>query len=145
MMRVSVRFPGDIVAHFKKILPSQSDMLLLGGDAMTKIKQHTQRGEDVNGGGFAPYSENYADYREKKGRRRSPVNLTFHGDMLKSMAVRNIANGVQIYFMDAERGAVARYHNEGTPTMPQREFFGLSQSELQQITDQLIQRIRARL
>lgn len=144
MIKVEVRIPQDIRKMGDKLLPTQQDMKEMAGDAMNTIKKRTAEGRDVNGSEFASYSPLYGAYREKKGRTLNPVNLMFHGRMLGSMSVEGITNGARLFFRDRERSAIAYYHQTGQGDNPQREFFGLSDSEMRQLTEKLFTKLRAR-
>lgn len=143
MIKVEVRIPQDIRKMGDKLLPTQQDMKEMAGDAMNTIKKRTAEGQDVNGSAFAPYSPQYGAYRVKKGRSET-VNLMFHGRMLGSLSVEGIPNGARLFFRDKERSAIAYYHQTGQGDNPQREFFGLSASEMRQLTDKLFTKLRAR-
>ena len=125
------------------LIPTRQDMLGLAAEAIHIIKKRTLAGTDIDGGRFAKYSPSYRQHREDKGRTTSVVNLSFHGDMLRSMAYRPISNGAVVFFRDAERSAIARIHNDGLG-VPQRQFFGLSDAELQRLSENLSQRLRER-
>lgn len=125
------------------LIPTRQDMLDLASEAIDIIKKRTLAGTDIDGGRFAKYSPSYKKHREDKGRTTSVVNLAFHGDMLRSMAFRPISNGAVVFFRDAERSAIARKHNDGLG-VPQRQFFGLSDAELQHLSENLSKRLRER-
>lgn len=125
---------------------------------MSVIKARTLQGKDVNGENFEKYSKDYGDFKREghgKGRGRdnkkgrnvyaTAVNLTQTGRMLGSMATTNISNGSKIYFADPDRKAIAAYHNTGAGDLPQREFFGLSETELKRLSDAMYSRIKARV
>ena len=125
------------------LIPTRRDMLGLAAEAIDIIKKRTLAGTDIDGRRFAKYSRAYKEHREDKGRTTSVVNLSFHGDMLRSMAFRPISNGAVVFFRDAERSAIARYHNDGLG-VPQRQFFGLSDAELHRLSEDLSKRLRER-
>ena len=147
MIKIDVVKQPNFTELAKQMPPTQQDMHRLAGDAADIIKKRTQKGADVSGTAFKPYSPSYAAYRVKKGRRESPVNLTFHGDMLgTSMQTRGTANPLAgEIFIVGDRAAVAQIHNEGLGDMPEREFFGLSDAELKKLTDALALVLKARL
>lgn len=144
MIKVSVSFPVDLKAQLMRIVPTDTDMRILGGEAVDTIKKRTQEGRDVSGKLFTQYSTPYMIYKSKANKYVGYVNLSFDGDMQGSMQVRPIRNGAQIYFANAERGAIAQYHHEGMGNNPTREFFGLSEAELARLTDKLSELLRGR-
>jgi hypothetical protein len=139
---ISVQMP-DLGRIADNLIPTPQDWLLLAADAADIMKKRTQAGRDVYGAPFQEYSEDYGKFREENGRYRNPVNLTYHGRMLASMAVKRIPLGAAVYFRDAERSVVAYKHNTGQG-VPQRTFFGLSETELQRLNDKLADVLRSR-
>lgn len=97
----------------------------------TQIITRTQSGRAVNGSGFDDYSDGYAEFRRKAGRRTSPVDLTFTGQMLQAITttVRKVGDTIEgrIFFADAESAAKARFNSE------RRSFFGLSDEQRERL------------
>lgn len=58
----------------------------IGQILIRRIRQRTDRGEDVRGRSFAPYSKTYERYRADRGRTTS-VNLQFTGRMLGGLRI----------------------------------------------------------
>lgn len=135
--------------------PTAGDVVYAAGRQKTRILQRNERGVDVNGSAFPPYSPKYAKKRDKAGRNTEPVDLTFTGLMNKALAVT--VNGIQgapvdtaevsvfalgFYGKEAER---ARGHNEGTEKLPKRRFMDASQQDLQTMQNDIGDHIQARL
>jgi hypothetical protein len=59
-----------------------------------KMRERTQRGTDIKGKKFKPYSDEYA---KDKGRVKSRVTLTDTGDMLASIQHKQIENGMKMW------------------------------------------------
>ena len=108
-----------------KTLPQEIDRALsvTALQGINIIQDRTAEGRGYKGG-FAPYSQSYARFRQARGRQTSPVDLNFTGRMLGSMAKRKISRGVQeIYFTRATEARKARFNNRLRP------FFGFNQVE----------------
>lgn len=104
-------------------------------DEATQIVLRTRRGVDVDGTPFASYTEAYAKKRGDSGRRTSPVDLTFTGNMLNSIStkiVRTLETVIgTIFFNSTTEGLKARGNQE------KRRFFGLSEEQVKRITEKL--------
>lgn len=104
-------------------------------DEATRIVVRTQRGLDVDGNPFPEYSKQYAKVRRNAGRRTSPVDLTFTGQMLNSIQTRvTRALGKitgEIFFSSASEAAKARGNQK------LRSFFGLSDEQVERIKDKM--------
>lgn len=99
------------------------------GDLITQLKERTSQGVGYDGSSFGKYSKQYAAFREEHGRRSSPVNLFFDGEMLRSIKhkVKKISSGFQaiVYFAStlANTKALNIQFNQN------RRFFGMSTDE----------------
>lgn len=135
--------------------PTAGDVVYAAGRQKTRILQRNERGVDVNGSAFVPYSPKYAKKRAKSGRNTEPVDLTYSGLMNKAMQVTvGGALGVSVgdtpvtnfalgfYGNEAAR---ARGHNEGGEKLPKRHFFDASEQDLQQMQADIGTHIQARL
>jgi len=142
MIGVTVKAPD--LTRYIKLVPTPADMRFLASEAIVKIKARTKSGVDADGRAFVPYSADYAKYRNEKGRQDSPVDLTFHGRMMGNMASQTISNGAEVFFRDSQRGDIAARHNYGDG-VPERRFFGLSESEFSNLVDRLVKRLRGKL
>ena len=86
------------------------------------ILAKTDRGIDVKGRRFAPYSKMYS---ELKGKTR--VDLQDTNRMLQSMKSRVVNNyKSQVYFNDMGMGKRAYWHQTGSGNLPERPFFGFN-------------------
>ena len=74
------------------------------------IKHRTARGKGLNGK-FKPYSAEYIEHRESKGRQTAPVNHHFTGRMLASIHWKANRNRAKLFFSSsAEKKKAARTH-----------------------------------
>jgi hypothetical protein len=145
-----------------KLMPTDKDMIVMADQGRNIIINRTlKQNVDADGKKFDEYSEAYRDkkvmggrdVRNPKGRikksedpqtRTAAVNLNWSGRMLGAMAIKGIANGAEIYFSDGRSRELARYHNNGMGNNPQREFFGLSDSDIVRLLNALIKKLQAR-
>lgn len=92
------------------------------------IVDRTRSGKSLNGGNFRKLSKAYA---ELKGTTK--VNLTLDGDMLDELDIISIkGNKVKIGWDDTLQSNKAFNHDTGD-TLPKREFFGATETELKKI------------
>lgn len=102
-------------------------------DEATRIVVRTRKGLDVDNQPMSPYSKGYAKYREKRGRRTDPVDLTFTGNMLNAIQseTKETPTGYEgrIFFNSAREAEKAAYNQEKRP------FLGLSDEGVQRITE----------
>src|ERR1700752_5174468 len=100
-------------------------------DEAARIVVRTQRGQDVDGNSFAPYSKQYAKHRARKGRNTTPVDLTFTGNMLSAISTEGAEEGGatvgKLSFNSAREAVKARGNQEKRP------FFGLSDEQVERI------------
>ena len=109
---------------------------------VSAIRERTeQRGKDVYGRPFQPYSMSYIQAKRKRGndpsnRDTTPktfVDLNFTGKMFSSLGfITRPSKGV-VFFRSAQQSKKAMIHNEGLGRMPKREFFGISKIEQKKI------------
>lgn len=119
---------GDILKRQKQALAEAIS------DAKTEIVARTSSGKDVTNKTFAKYTPQYADFKKSKGRKISPPDLTFTGEMLSSMRTaiytgdtdKNITQAV-ISFGDSKNGKKA------LGNMKKRNFFDLSEKQIEKI------------
>ncbi len=112
----------------------------VGQAIIDKIVSRTGSGKGVDGGKFQKYSESYTESLAFKaaGKSKDSVNLKLFGDMLGTLDVlSDEGNKLKIGWDDELQNAKAYNHNTGD-TLPKREFFGLSDSEVKEIKNEFI-------
>ena len=110
----------------RKALPNDIDRALKATamQGINIILDRTAEGIGYKGGAFDPYSEQYAKFRAKNGRKTAPPDLNYTGRMTSSIASKRVRQGVQkIYFTRSTEARKAYYNNIKRP------FFGLSVTE----------------
>ena len=109
---------------------------------VSAIRDRTeQKGKDVYGRPFRPYSMGYIQAKRKRfndpsNRDTTPktfVDLNLTGKMFSSLGfIVRPSRGV-VFFRSAQQSKKAMIHNEGLGKMPKREFFGISTMEQKKI------------
>lgn len=104
-------------------------------DIVDKIVKRTEGNRDVFGNAFAPYSKAYKKSLDFKAFNKSnKVNLTLTGDMLASIdAIKTSASEIEIGFVDPTEAQKASGHIKGIGRLPVRDFFGLTQKEINEL------------
>lgn len=131
-MAIEVKNADVIVKVVKERLDAMAARLQPAlDDEIVRIQLRTQRGQDVDGNAFPEYTPGYAERRRKRGRKVSPPDLLFTGNMLNSMQARvertpDGATGT-IYFASAREAAKAAGNQR------RRKFFGLSDEQVARI------------
>ncbi len=100
-----------------------------------------QKGKDVHGRPFKPYSKGYIQAKRKRfndpsNRDTTPknfVDLNFTGRMFSSLSFTTRPSRGIVFFKSAQQSKKAVIHNEGLGRMPKREFFGISKIEQKKI------------
>ncbi len=90
----------------------------------------------------SPYSKKYAETLEFKaaGKSRSDVNMKLTGDMLAAVNVKSEGNKVVLY---VDEGEVPKAYNHLTgDTVPKRNWFGFTDSELKSLRKEFAPQIR---
>jgi hypothetical protein len=99
------------------------------------ILEKTDRGIDIAGRRFTPYSRMY---EELKGKKK--VDLQDTNRMLQSIGSRVVnKRKVQVYFRNQGMAKRALWHQTGQGNLPERKFFGFNNS-----TEKVIQRTFAK-
>lgn len=105
-------------------------------DEVTRMVARTRSGKDINGQAFAPYTKAYAKTREKKGRKTSPVDLTFSGKMLSAVTTKTERTGdktsVSVFFNSVKEALKARGNQA------KRFFFGFSEEQKERIRRKIV-------
>ncbi len=128
-VKVSIRSLGEILPD--SVRQAVLERMALAGVAI--IQRRTERGVDVDGKGFVPYSKPYAKLRTQSGRSARPVTLHLTGNMLAGMKVVRLSareavigfegssTGAQFARLRTRRGApTARWTNRRTGGMTAR-------------------------
>jgi len=141
----------DNSRFFKQALKIKSDKIKSAiqralGEAsafqVSAIRDRTeQKGKDVRGRPFKPYSKSYMLARRKRlndpsNQDTTPknfVDLNFTGQMFSALTFTTRPSRGVVFFRSAEQTKKALIHNEGRGRMPQREFFGISTIEQKKI------------
>lgn len=102
-----------------------------------KIKERTLEGRDVSGNAFTPYSDAYKAYREIHGRPTAWVDLFFTGSMQGSMTheVDGNSGEVKVFFMNTQDKSGASNPEKAFYLNEERNFFGVSEEEIEEIRD----------
>lgn len=140
-MGIKVTRRIDIQARKKKLLDEVERRFEQSvSNEVTRMIVRFQRGQSVEGGGFDPYTPAYAKYRAKKGRRTTPVDLTFTGAMARAITyrVRRIGQRIraEVFFSNAKDAAKA------AGNLRYRKFFGFSSEQLRRIKQAIDQALR---
>lgn len=96
---------------------------------------------DKNDRRFKSYKKGYveSDIFEIYGKEKNEVNMTLTGQMLASIDVRVRRPGKpEIFFLNKDREEIASFHIDGTPVMPKRDFFGLTEEKQIKIFKDLV-------
>jgi hypothetical protein len=117
--------------------PTTDEMFALGDGQRERIKERTSQGIGVELDIFAPYA--------KSTKKEPPVNLTETGDMMSSIVVDSDDNSTRVYFGNDDAEEKAVWQNEGTKTIPQRFFFGVSENDRNELVKELRTSMTARL
>jgi hypothetical protein len=112
---------------FNSKVPVQSIVSEIKEGILTK----TAQGHDYMGRNFKPYSKAYA---KKKGSSR--VDLRVTGEMMDTVDTEVTDPRHGRVFIRGDRALIAQFHNKGGPRPgrpPQREFFNVSKSAIQNL------------
>ena len=121
----------------KKLLgrtPTASEKEKFVAEAIERIIERSQSGQDILGNRFKSYSK---DYAEQKGVSRNSVDMTLDGDML--LAIRRLRDADSKLRFGITGGVDAKKsfnHNTGD-TLPKRRFFGLTVAEQKEIASSI--------
>lgn len=108
--------------------------LALGQAVIDKIVERTKSGELLSGSSSRGYSKEYMESEEFKAAGKSKkVNMTLTGDMLGLMDILDEgSNTITIGWNDSDENLKASNHLSGD-TVPKRDFFGLTSSDVSEI------------
>lgn len=90
------------------------------------VARTTGKNVDLRGEPFAPYSDNYAEWKRENYGYSGPPDLSLSGRMLGEIALK-VESPLKGYltFLSRRSALIARYHNEGLKPLPKRRFFGI--------------------
>lgn len=124
---------------------SQALNAAIGQAIIDRIRERTESGVDKRNQAFKKYSKRYinSDEFEAFGKSASDVNLTLSGDMLGLMdVIRSTKNVIEIGWDDSTNNAKAYNHIVGD-TVPKRDFFGISKTELKEIANEFSDEVKS--
>jgi hypothetical protein len=152
MAKLPVRVAGGTVTQtldlkeifgvsFKK---SQSMKLKLTQALIDKMKDRIAEGVDRFGEEMAPYSEVYKEsFDYIAARKDGTVNMRLTGDMLGNIDIlESKGDKVTIGFRGSKENLKAYDHMMGTGKLPVRQFFGVSESEVDAVKQEYEQELK---
>ncbi len=104
-------------------------------ESETEIVQRTQSGKKIDGGNFKKYSKGYAAYKVSKGRKASPVDLTFTGAMLRG--VHSKITKLTKDFIEGRIFISPDQQDKANWNQERRPFFGLSKKQIDYINKKI--------
>lgn len=108
--------------------------------ARDEIRKRTLNGNDINSKPFVPYSQATVDRRAAVGKKTDIVNLEDTNSMLGSLTIdANKEQGI-VGLSNANAAEYGLYHQTGSG-VPKREWFGLPDSGLQDLSVKLCNKI----
>jgi hypothetical protein len=127
-----INIAGDVKSNLDKLAPVFERAIK---DAIAVMKTDIEKGRDVNGQTFTPYTKRYAEWREKKKYRVEPPNLRVTGNMLQAVQSRVEKKGAQLVGIVDFNSAREALKAEGN--LKKRDFFGFSKESLDRIKRKL--------
>lgn len=111
----------------------------IGQDVLDKIRERATSSDFLGKSSSKGYSEEYAEsdagviFGKNKG---APATLEASGDMLNSMTVElpSSSDKLEIAFLDSLESQKAHGHIHGSNFLPKRDFFGLTNTEVREIS-----------
>ena len=118
--------------------PTAKEKKLFADLAVDTMINRTLDTNDINGKKFKKYSKEYA---ELKGVTRSSVDLFLEGDMLENIGRRSSKEKAGSVFIQMKKGLQTKkaYNHNFGDTLPQREFFGVTDMEAKKIAKEIKQ------
>jgi hypothetical protein len=115
--------------------PTAKEKEIFAETAIDVITNRTLDTKDIDGKKFKKYSKKYAEF---KGVTRSSVDLFLEGDMLEGIGRRSSKEKAGSVFIQMNKGLQTKksYNHQVGDTLPQREFFGLTDMEVKKITSE---------
>lgn len=107
----------------------------IGMYLVTSIKERTLSGRDINDELFTPYSERYKFFRQKKGLPTNIVDLFLTGSMLASLTHTASDDSASIFFMPGQDKSGMSNPAKAFFLHQDREFFGMTNDDVENIID----------
>lgn len=131
------RYEGTSNQWVDEVIQDVSKFATINASQLKDIAQAVKEGIEKNistaqkytGGSVAPLSQSTV---KKKGSSR-PLFQT--GRLLGSVQMNQISDNAYEVFLSSNRSEIASYLNFGTSRMPERPFFGISESVLRTIDE----------
>lgn len=117
----------------------------LGQAIIDRIEKRTkEKSKDINEKAFKKYSKAYQNSDDfKASGKTSKVNMSLTGDMLADVDIlRDTSKEIVIGFTDPEESAKAHGHVTGGGNLPRRDFFGLSQRDVNALKKQFLPEVK---
>ena len=127
------------------LLITDADLDEIADFAIYRIQTRTELGRTVKGRYFKAYRPSTRRNRARRGREVKRVTLQDTGKMMASMRGRADEGDALVYFASREEGRKAAWLDEGTSTMDARPFMGMSQKDLDEAAELVLERIEARI
>jgi hypothetical protein len=118
-----------------------------GNKVIDEIIKRTDKSIDKHNVGFVKYSKFYKNSDAFKIHgKSSKVNLKLTGEMRADMSVTGVtATAVKISFPNPEQNKKADGHIRGLGSLPIRDFFGLPQTDLENLMKKTVANLDAEI
>lgn len=137
-----IRFVGAerlsrTIDRLRRNITSRQILGEIGQFIRLRVTNRTQQeGVDIYGRPFEPYSPRYAFWRQQAGYQTDFVDLTVTGGMFNSLTYEATENQVRVFFMPGKtRGSKVENPAKAFYLQQDREFFGMSDQDVQEIMD----------
>jgi len=127
------------------LLITDADLDEIADFAIYRIQTRTELGRTAQGRYFKAYRPSTRRNRARRGREGKRVTLQDTGKMMASMRGRADEGDALVYFASREEGRKAAWLDEGTSKMDARPFMGMSQKDLDEAAELVLERIEARI
>lgn len=127
------------------LLITDADLDEIADFAIYRIQTRTELGRTELGRYFKAYRPSTRRNRARRGREVKRVTLQDTGKMMASMRGRADEGDALVYFASREEGRKAAWLDEGTSKMDARPFMGMSQKDLDDAAELVLERIEARI
>lgn len=100
-----------------------------------RILERTSQGVDIHDDNFEPYSPEYAEFRDAAGLPTAVVDLFFTGSMLSSLTFEAERDKVTLFFQNTQDKFGGSNPEKAYFLNEYREFFGMSEDDLEAVID----------